>query len=75
MKKTGVGIALTDEARAKLDTISDHVQRSRSGVVENLIMNLSDSRMLYYARKKPVYADREDVTDNEADGATTGTEA
>lgn len=75
MKKTGVGIALTDEAREKLDTISDHVQRSRSGVVENLIMNLSDSRLLYYARKKPVYADREDVTDNETVGATTGTEA
>ena len=74
MKKTGVGIALTDQAREKLDAISDHVQRSRSGVVENLIMNLSDSRLLYYARKKPVYADVEGVAD-ESSGEVTGTTA
>lgn len=74
MKKTGVGIALTDEAREKLDSISDHVQRSRSGVVENLIMNLSDSRLLYYARKKPVYATVKEEAD-ETGGTTTGTTA
>lgn len=74
MKKTGVGIALTDQAREKLDAISDHVQRSRSGVVENLIMNLSDSRLLYYARKKPVYASAEGVAD-ESSGTAEGTTA
>lgn len=69
-KKTGIGISLSNDAVRKIDTISDTIGRSRSMVIERIIMSMSEKQMLRHARRTPVYTEVMNET-GDSKGPTT----
>lgn len=50
-------ITLSDEAIAKIDSAAQTLGRTRSSVLERVIMAMSDKSLIRYGRYAPTYAE------------------
>lgn len=61
MKRTIYSFNLSPVSVSKIDRIAGTLDISRSTALERMLMSMSDSKMSYHAKRKPVYVEDEEL--------------